>query len=74
MHVCIHHCITLTLHSTIFMNCEALISGGSRIGEGGVLSGMSALARREFLKTTPTFGQNLAYSALNSFSLVSLAS
>ena len=51
-----------------------LSSGGSRIGEGEVLSGMGALARREFLKTTPTFGQNLAYSALNSFSLLSLAS
>ena len=49
-------------------------SGGSRIGEGGVLRGMGALARREFLKTTPTFGQNLANSALNSFSLLSLAS
>ena len=26
---------------------------------------MGALVRREFLKTTPTFGQNLVYSALN---------
>ena len=25
MHVCIHHCITLTLHSTVFMNFEALM-------------------------------------------------
>ena len=43
-----------------------LYSGGSRIEEREVLSGMGALARREFLKTTPNFGQNLAYFCVES--------
>ena len=42
--------------------------------KGGFSVEWARLRAREFLKTTPTFGQNLAYSALNSFSLVSLAS
>ena len=34
---------------------------------------MGELARREFLKTTPTFGQNLAYFCVESAEGLSLA-